>query len=147
MLIRRTKDCREAVGTFEYSDLTAYLLFVVGLNVPEDGDGSALSKLAQRGREGKPVALREIEKLSKKDPFTSLPRTAGLTKAVELFGSGIHRIVITESRSEDVIGVLSQIQLVNFFWVHGRHFSALEPLFSRTLGDLAIGSHAVYAIK
>jgi CBS domain containing-hemolysin-like protein len=85
--------------------------------------------------------------LNKKEPLITLPNTANLSKAVEAFGSGIHRILVVKENTEDVVGVLTQLRLVTFFWENGRHFPAIEPLYQITLRELDVGSHSVFAIK
>jgi hypothetical protein len=147
VLLRDNSQSRICVGTFDYSDLNAYLLLVVGIAVPEEGNVPYYKELARRGREGRTIAVQDVKDIGKKDPLTTLPRNADLTKAVEIFGSGIHRILITEESSKEVVGILSQLTLVEFFWEHGRNFPALEPLFHSTLRELTIGSYAVIAIK
>jgi hypothetical protein len=134
-----------AIGTFDYNDLNAYLLLVVGLAQPEDRQ--SFKELAQKGREGTPIPLKDIKDLGRKEPLVTLPHTALLTKAVEAFGSGIHRILILKEDTQDVVGVLTQLRLVTFFWENGRHFPAVEHLYHATLRELDIGSHSVFAIK
>lgn len=146
VLIRENKDSHAAIGTFDYSDLNAYLLLVVGLARPDNSE-SSFNDLAQKGREGKPVPLRDVKDLGKKEPLITLPHTANLTKAVEIFGSGIHRIIIVKEHSQEVIGVLSQLRLVGFFWMNGRNFPAVDYLYPQTLRELSIGSQAVVSIK
>ncbi|KAK8186482.1 hypothetical protein BC567DRAFT_270301 [Phyllosticta citribraziliensis] len=146
VLIRENKDSHAAIGTFDYSDLNAYLLLVVGLARPEAPE-SSFNDLAQKGREGKPVPLRDVKDLGKKEPLITLPHTANLTKAVEIFGSGIHRIIIVKEHSQEVIGVLSQLRLVGFFWLNGRNFPTVDHLYPQTLRDLNIGSQSVVSIN
>lgn len=80
-----------------------------------------------------------------------MPFDAPLAHAVEMFGGGAHRILVMQSQGngseEAVVGVLTQLRLVNFFWEHGRHFPNIEPMYTRTLQELGIGSRGVIAIK
>ena len=145
ILLRESKDTKTAIGTFDYNDLNAYLLLVVGLAQPEDRQ--SFKELAQKGQEGMPIPLKDIKDLGKKEPLLTLPDTASLTKAVEAFGSGVHRILVVKENTQDVVGVLTQLRLVTFFWENGRHFPAIEPLYQATMRDLDIGSHSVIAIK
>jgi hypothetical protein len=147
VLLRDKPESRVAIGTFDYSDLNAYLLLVVGLSQPAESDISSFNELARKGREGKEIPLRDVKDLGRKEPLITLPHTASLTKAVEIFGSGIHRVVIVKEHTMDVVGVLTQLRLVSFFWENGRAFPAIEELFPQTLQNLNIGSHSVYAIK
>ncbi len=120
---------------------------VVGLTRPDEGSISSFNELARKGREGKTIPLKDVKDLGKKEPLVTLQCNASLTRAVEIFGSGIHRIIVTEEASADVIGILSQSTLVKFFWENGRNFPALEQLFPFTLKELNLGSHTVIAIK
>ncbi|KAL9095519.1 MAG: hypothetical protein Q9165_002390 [Trypethelium subeluteriae] len=150
VLIRENKDTRQAVDTFDYSDLNAYLLLVVGLARPDQEDVSSFNELAQKGREGKPIPLQDVKDLRKKEhkePFIRIPHTQTLTKAMEIFGSGIHRIIVVKEGTMDVVGILSQLRLVRFFYQHGRNFPAVDKLYSVGLKDLEIGSRNVIAIN
>ncbi|TKA40323.1 Protein SDS23, partial [Cryomyces minteri] len=111
VLIRDTADSRTAVGTFDYSDLNAYLLLVVGLAHPDEGHISSFKELAKKGREGKTIVLSDVKDLGRKEPLLVLPNTEGLSKAVEIFGSGTHRIIIVEEGTTDVVGILTQLRL------------------------------------
>ena len=147
VLLRDSPDSRVATGTFDYSDLNAYLLLVVGLAQPDEHQLTRFKELAQKGREGKAIPMKDVKDLGRKEPLVFLGRSSPLTQVVEIFGSGIHRLVIVEERSTDVVGVLTQLRLVEFFWENRAQFSPIEPLFHKTLRELDLGSHAVFAIK
>ena len=132
---------------FDFSDLNAYLLLVVGISVPESSNINALKEVARKGREGERVPLRDIQELSKKEPLITLPLTASLASAVEVLGSGVHRLLVIDEESKEIVALLSQLKLINFFWENGRNFTALEPLFNLTVKELNLGSHTVVAIK
>ena len=55
MLLRENATSRAATGTFDYSDLNAYLLLVVGLAHPSEDEVASFDQLAKKGREGKPI--------------------------------------------------------------------------------------------
>ncbi|KAF2664900.1 hypothetical protein BT63DRAFT_459517 [Microthyrium microscopicum] len=147
VLLRDDSEATSVVGTFDYSDLNAYLLLVVGLAHPEEHQVARFKELAAKGREGKPIPMRDVKDLGPKEPIVPLIGAAPLTRAVEIFGSGIHRILITTEDTHEVVGVLTQLKLVEFFWRNGRHFSQIEPLFQKTMRDLDIGSHSVISIN
>ncbi|KAI9678384.1 MAG: cell separation during budding [Bathelium mastoideum] len=150
VLIREHDHLRQAIDTFDYSDLNAYLLLVVGLAHPDQEDVSSFNELAQKGREGKAIPLQDVKDLRKKEhkePFIRVPHTQTLTKAMEIFGSGIHRIIVVKEGTSDVIGVLSQLRLIRFFYQHGGNFPAIDQLYSVPLKDLEIGSRNVIAIN
>ncbi len=137
------------LGTFDHRDLNAYLLLVVGLSRPADDEDHAedFAELALRAREGKPIHLREIQDLSKKEPLTFLDENANLIKAVETFGKGVHRVVVRNEITKQATGVLSQSRLTRFLWENGRSFPVLDNLYHQSIRDLRIGSNEVIAIK
>ena len=148
VLLREDATTRYATGTFDYSDLNAYLLLVVGLAHPDQEDIASFDELAKKGREGKPIPLRDVKEVgNKKEPLITLPSTADLTKAMEVFGSGVHRVLVAEEGTTDVVGVLTQLRLVQFFWENQQSFPAMYQLYPQLIKDLSIGSKSVLAIK
>ncbi len=75
-----------------------------------------------------------------------LPADHNLAQAIEVFGSGIHRIIVTDAASR-VVGVLNQLQLLEFFWNERISFPVIDHLCHVTLRDLHIGSQQIIAIK
>lgn len=148
MLIRE-RTSFSVIGTFDHRDLNAYLLLVLGLSRPDDDDDHAedFIETAQRAREGKPIHLREIKDLGKKEPLAFLDESADLLKAIETFGKGVHRVVVRNENTNEATGVLSQSRLVRFLWDNGRSFPMLDQLYTQQLMDLKIGSNDVIAIK
>lgn len=147
ILIREDPTYNVAISTFDYSDLNAYLLVVVGLAHPEDNQKEIYDNLAAKARDGKPIPLRDIQSLAKKGPFVTLSDSDNLTKAIEYFGSGVHRVIVCKHGTAEVVGILSQLTLVNFLWENGNSFPAIERLYSSTLRDLNIGTQNAISIK
>ena len=56
VLIRESKKTKTAIGMFDFSDLNAYLLLVLGMSQPDD---SAVD-LAERARSGEAIALSDV---------------------------------------------------------------------------------------
>lgn len=135
------------VGTFDYTDLNAYLLMFVGLARPDEDHIQDFQELAMKAREGGAIPLKDVTNLARKEPLTFLPESADLIKAVETFGRGLHRILVAEEGTGEVIGVLSQSRLVKFLWENGRSFPVIEQLYPQYLRDLKIGSLEVVSIK
>lgn len=136
-----------AVSSFDYSDLNAYLLVVVGLANPEPGQKELFGTIANKARDGKPVPLRDIQDLAKKRPLITLSEADDLSKAMEHFGSGVHRILVLKQGTEEVVGILSQLKLVRFLWENGTSFPAIDRLYTSTLRDLSIGTPHAISIK
>lgn len=148
VLLRENANTRQATGTFDYSDLNAYLLLVVGLAHPDEEDIASFDELARKGREGKPIPLRDVKSVGgRKEPLITLPETADLKKAIEVFGSGIHRVLVAKEGTADVMGVLTQLRLVQFFWENRKSFPEVDQLYPQLIRDLNIGSKTVLAIK
>ncbi|RPA75568.1 hypothetical protein BJ508DRAFT_418050 [Ascobolus immersus RN42] len=143
------------VGTFDYSDLNAFLLLMVGLYNPEEADPesgeilSSFNDLAAKARTGSSIPVKLVKDLSKKDPFVTLEEDETLGKAVELLGGGVHRIAVTRAGAEakgKVVGILSQLAVVKWFWEHARYYPSVETLLAANLRDLNIGSPNVISI-
>ena len=144
VLIRESRKTKTALGTFGYDDLNAYLLLVLGMSQP---DGLA-ANLAARARAGETIPLKDVkDHLGPTEEPTFLPQSANLTQAMELLGSGMHRIVICKEGTSETIGILTQLRLVRFFWENHQSFAVTESLYSRTLKDLDIGAKEVLAIN
>lgn len=148
LLIRETPTEKTAVGTFDYNDLNTYLLLAAGLTRPDEELLPAYEELARKARENTPIPMRDVKELGRKEPLTTLPASASVTRAVETFGGGVHRVVVVdEQRDDEVLGIFSQFRLVKFLWENGRCFPVLDQLYPQPLRDLRIGSHAVVSIK
>jgi len=147
LLLREDRNTSVACGTFDYNDLNAYLLVVLGLANPEETQIDTFDELAKKAQGGTPVPLREVISLAKKEPLTTLSETEDLSKAVEIFGSGIHRILVCKDGTNEVVGILSQLKLVKFLWDNGTSFPAIDQLYPVILRDLDIGTHQTISIN
>lgn len=147
LLIREKAEDTSAICTFDYADLNSYLLLVVGLQQPPEDLAAAFQAIAKKAQAGEKIPLKDVKALGSKEPLTTLSRSTNLIKAVEVFGSGVHRIVVLEEGSDEVVGIVSQSRLVKFLWENGRSFPKIDELYSQSLRDLSLGSHAVISIK
>ena len=138
------------VGTFDYNALNAYLLTAVGIAQPSEKNAEKFANMAQNAGQGKPITLRDVRDIGRKDGATFLPESASLTKAIETFGRGVHRVLVAREGSEgkvEVTGLLSQTRLMRFLWENGRNFPVIDQLYSQYLRDLKIGSNIPISIK
>ncbi|KKZ61917.1 hypothetical protein EMCG_03616 [[Emmonsia] crescens] len=147
ILIRENPEAKSAIGTFDYADLNAYLLLVVGLVHPGEEHVTSMRELARKAREGKEIPLRDVKNMGLNVPITTLPPGANLMRAVEIFGGGIHRIIVTKQDTNEVVGIFSQWRLVKFLWENGQSFPVIDQLYPRYLADLKIGSQQVISIN
>jgi hypothetical protein len=136
----------KAISTFDYRDLNAYLLAVVGLASPEDEHVALYDTIATRAREREAIPLRDIQPICRPEQLLSLPPETFLPGAIEVFGSGIHRMLIM-SEEGVVTGILSQLKLLEFFWNEGINFPVIERLYPVLIRDLQIGSQQIISIK
>ncbi|KAF9870412.1 cbs domain containing protein [Colletotrichum karsti] len=146
VLIREEASSQTAVSTFDYNDLNTYLLIVVGLAKPDEEQVAVYDNIAAKAREGTSIALRDIQPLFRKESLITLPFDETLDKAIEVFGSGIHQVLVT-SPAGDVIGILSQLKLVEFFWNEGINFPAIDKLYPVILRDLGIGTQHIVSVN
>jgi hypothetical protein len=146
VLIRENSTSRTAISTFDFNDLNAYLLVVVGRASPDESQIPLYDEIARKAAEGTPITLRDIHPILRKESLITLPFDETLDKAIEVFGSGIHRVIVS-GPSGDVAGILSQLKLVEFFWNEGINFPAIDRLYPVILRDLGIGTHQIIAVK
>ena len=136
------------MGTFDFSDLNAYLLMAAGLTQPSEELRELYKQLARKARDGSKILLQDVKDLGNKEPMTTLPATANVMTAVETFGGGVHRVVVVnEQNDNEVLGIFSQFRLVKFLWENGRTFPVIDQLYPQAVGDLGIGSRQVLSIK
>ncbi|CAI5756892.1 unnamed protein product [Candida verbasci] len=140
--------------TFDYSDLNTYLLLIMNkidyseLNVDEIGDEKmtfqekhdlVISNI-NKAKKGEEVPVEFIIKLHPKNPFIKFVDNDTLFSVMETLGNGVHRIAITDSTTNKIIGILSQRRLIKYMWENARRFPALDFYLQSTLQDLKIGS-------
>ncbi|EFY99522.1 Cystathionine beta-synthase, core [Metarhizium robertsii ARSEF 23] len=146
VLVRESSSLPAAVATFDYSDLNAYLLVVVGLSKPEAHQVELYNDIMLNAREGKNISMRQIQPLCRQEPLVGLPSNGNLAQAIEILGSGIHRILITNSLG-NVVGIMSQLLMVDFFWNEGVNFPAVDRLYPIMLRDLGVGAQQVISVN
>lgn len=137
---------KKPVSVFDYNDLNAYLLAVVGLAKPAEEYVSLYEDLARRAQDREAIPLKDIQPICRHEQLVSLPPDEFLPGAIEVFGSGIHRLLVTGADGE-TIGVVSQLKVLEFFWNEGVNFPVIDRLYLAILRDLQIGSQQIIAIK
>lgn len=136
--VRTAPEHKSVSHSFDYADLNAYLLLVMGYVDAADTTPQALENV-KKARSGQPVPVNFVAGLGAKDPFICVPGDSTLSTAVEILGSGVHRFAVTEGPGSDaVIGILSQRRTVRYIWENGRLFKTLEPLFQTPLTELGL---------
>jgi hypothetical protein len=147
ILVRESSTDLSACETFDYNDLNAYLLVVLGLANPSEDQVETYTEIAKKAREGSPLSLKDIGFLANKAPLVTLSESQDLSKAIEIFAGGVHRILIVKEGTNHVIGILSQFTLVKFLWDNGSSFPIIDQLYPMILRDLNVGTHQTIAIK
>ncbi|KAK9368558.1 hypothetical protein V1509DRAFT_623266 [Lipomyces kononenkoae] len=134
--------------SFDYSDISALLLLIMGHLKPQGGSvvPEEFNEMVQKARAGFDVPVSFVMGLKPQEPFLTLQESETILTAVEYFGRGVHRLLVTDDAEREVKGLLSQRRLVTYLWDNGRRFPTLEPLFQMTLQELGIGSNSVISI-
>lgn len=101
-----------------------------------------MAKAQQQAR----ISLREIQDLFNKESLVNLPGTENLSQAIQVLGSGIHRLLVT-GQDGDVIGIASQLIIVEFFWNEAVNFPTIDRLYPVILRDLGIGTKDIVSVK
>ncbi|KAI1826605.1 hypothetical protein F4861DRAFT_536916 [Xylaria intraflava] len=147
VLIRENAKSTKPVSTFDYSDLNAYILVVVGLGQPPDDLVELYHDIAKRAQARDSIPLRDIQPICRKETLVTLSGDdESLVKAIEVFGSGIHRLLVTNFRGE-VVGILSQLKLMEFFWNEGINFRVIDELYPKLMKELGVGSQQMIAVN
>ena len=146
-MIRKSPNHLNACDTFDYNDLNAYLLVVLGLASPSEDQIQTYTEIAKKAREGTIIPLKDTTFLAKKAPLVTLSETQDLSKAIEIFAGGVHRILIVKEETDNVVGVLSQWTVVRFLWENGSSFPVIDQLYPMILRDLNVGTHQAIAIR
>ncbi|PKS10876.1 hypothetical protein jhhlp_002633 [Lomentospora prolificans] len=135
-----------SITTFDFNDLNTYLLVVVGLAKPEEENIPVYDRIASMARERAVIPLRDIQPICRKQSLVTLASIDKLGRAIEILGSGVHRVLVSDS-SGNIVGILSQLKLIEFFWSEGLHFPTIEKLYTTNIRDLGIASKQVLAVN
>ncbi|KAI0475009.1 hypothetical protein GGR56DRAFT_644172 [Xylariaceae sp. FL0804] len=146
VLIREDATSAKPVSTFDYNDLNAYILVVVGLAHPGEELVELYDELAKRAQARHSIPLRDIQPVCRKESLVTLQGDEDLARAIEIFGSGVHHILVANHNSE-VVGFLSQLKLLEFFWNEGVNFRVIDELYPRLMRDLGVGSQQIIAVN
>lgn len=143
MLVREDSTKETAVSIFDYSDLNVYLLVVVGLLKPEEDQVDLFNAILSKGGS---IPLRDVLPLFRKEPPVTLTSAEKLDKAIQILGSGVHRLLVT-APGGDAIGIASQLRIVEFFWNEGVNFPSIDRLYPVVLKDLGVGTKEIVSVK
>lgn len=134
--------------SFDYSDITSLLLLVMGHLKMNAGATQPmnLEENVRKARAGFDVPVSFVLDLSPREPFITLQASDTISTAVEYFGRGLHRLLVTDDAETEFMGLLSQRRLVRYLWDNARSFNDIEPIFQSTLHELGIGSSKVISI-
>ena len=146
VLIRENASSTQPLATFDYNDLNAYIQVVVGLAHPPEDLVALYDGVVKKAQARISIPLREIQPICRQESLVTLQGAEDLAKAIEVFGSGIHRLWVTNHAGQ-VIGILSQLKLMEFFWNEGINFPLIDDLYPRLIRDLGVGSQQMIAVK
>ncbi|ROT37896.1 sds23/moc1 [Sodiomyces alkalinus F11] len=146
VLVRENAQSRTAISSFDYTDLTTYLLVVVGLANPDEDEMPLYRDIATKAQNGTRITLEDIQPICKKETLVVLPFDETLDAAIEVFGGGVHRVVVC-GPSGDAVGILSQLKLIEFFWNEGINFPVIDRLYPVSLRELGISTQQIIAVN
>ncbi|KNE64240.1 hypothetical protein AMAG_09277 [Allomyces macrogynus ATCC 38327] len=118
-------DDEDEVGTTASSDpVRRTRKWSFGSSASTEPDGLALAEVMARLRDAHAVSVACIADLSERDAFMTLPATATLEQAMDIFSKGVHRIVITPADPSTpvtpatLVGILTQSDMIQFLSDH-----------------------------
>ncbi|TFB02775.1 Protein SDS23 [Trichoderma ghanense] len=145
VLVREGAHAAVPIFCFDYNDLNAYLLTVVGVSRPEGDQATLFHDIMTKAQGGAHIPLGEIQPLCSREAIVKMNSNVNLSQAIETLGSGIHRLLVTDSAG-NVIGIISQLRMVEFFWNEAVNFPTIDRLNPVTLQDLGIGVRPVLSV-
>ncbi|KAH6603379.1 hypothetical protein Trco_008154 [Trichoderma cornu-damae] len=145
VLVREGASATRPTFCFDYNDLNAYLLTVVGLSRPDNNQATLSRDIMTKAQGGAHITLEEIQPLCSREAIVKLNSDVNLSRAIEKLGSGIHRILVTEPAGS-VVGIISQLRMVEFFWNEGINFPIIDRLYPVSLQDLGIGVQPIISV-
>lgn len=119
---------------------------MVGLAQPEEDQVALYNEIATKARERVAIPLRDIQPICRKEMLVTFDAEEPLSRGIEVLGSGIHRILVTSGNS-DLVGILSQLKVLEFFWNEAVSFPVIDRLYPMPLRELSLGTHQIIAIK
>lgn len=146
VLIRENSSAKTAISTFDFTDLNTYLLMVTGIAKPEEDQISIINAIRTKSQQGNLITIRDIQPLCRKETLVNLTSDSNLAQGIEVLGSGIHQFLVTDNDG-DVTGIVSQLQVIEFFWSEGVNFPTIDRLYALILRDLGVGSQQIISIK
>lgn len=146
VLVREGAHAAVPIFCFDYNDLNAYLLTVVGVSRPEGDQATLFHDIMTKAQGGAHIPLGEIQPLCSREAIVKMNSNVNLSQAIETLGSGIHRLLVTDSAG-NVIGIISQLRMVEFFWNEAVNFPTIDRLNPVTLQDLGIGVRPVLSVQ
>ncbi|KAL2751926.1 hypothetical protein ACRALDRAFT_1078342 [Sodiomyces alcalophilus JCM 7366] len=146
VLVRENPHSSTAIASFDYNDLNTYLLVVVGLANPDEDQIAVYRDIAAKAQDGTRITLGDIQPICRNESLASLPFDETLDAAIEIFGGGVHRVVVC-GPSGDAVGILSQLKLIEFFWNEGINFPVIDLLYPVSLRELGIGTAQIIAVN
>jgi hypothetical protein len=99
-----------------------------------------------KAQQGMKISLREAQPAFSGEALIQIETGRFLSQAIEVLGSGIHRVIVTDSDGQ-AKGVLSQLRVADFFWNEGVNFPTIDKLYPVLLRDLGIGMHHAISVK
>lgn len=77
----------------------------------------------------------------------TLPKSTGLTTAVETLSGRMHRRVTSEEGTNHVIGIICQVPLIEFLRENRSTIPIIDQLYLRVIDGLRNGSHELILVS
>ena len=107
LLLRQSPADPSVSRTFDYTDLTAFLLLVLGVtdpSHPSNMSAASFQDLVKKAREGDHnIPVKLVGDIGVKDPFITLPQSETLARVVEIMASGVHRVAVTNENKKEYV--------------------------------------------
>jgi CBS domain-containing protein len=129
------------LGFVDVLDLVAFLYNVSTrlMTTTDFGESRKLSTddvriLGRRAKDFRLSQVRDVIDFSKRNPFHSLNEDAPLSNAIELFKNRIHRIAVMSAGKDQIVGVLTQLDVLK--WLSDNSSNESINNFMKTCKDL-----------
>ncbi|KZP16916.1 hypothetical protein FIBSPDRAFT_674807, partial [Athelia psychrophila] len=136
------------LGLFDFSDVNAFLTLAATRHTlfPQEVQGTSRSEQIVAAAKAGRVPVHLVSNLSEKNPLEVLPYDATILSLLAVFARGRHRVLIrSPSPSEEYQGIVSDRQLLDWFYKYSEKTPSFASVLSNSLQSLALPSIHIYS--